>query len=176
MDNSDRLKHYCLLAEISRKWATTMDTKAAFISALNLGLLSFIWAGTRLYESIGYVKFFGSIATFISLGSLVTALFVVLPRSTLKSVFGKKVQYAGDYKPISFYGFIANHYPKGFEDKLLADTQALNEDDFLKEALEQHYTISHIVQKKDNQIAIAGNLLIWSLLLTAISIFLKLII
>lgn len=100
---------------------------------------------------------------------------MVLPRSSLKSVFGKKAIYSENYKPISFYDFVSNYYPKDREDQFLIDVQDMNDEAFAKEALEQHYTVSHVVQQKDNTVALAGSFLFCALFLTGISLFFKVV-
>ena len=47
MDSGEHLKVYQGFAE-NRKWVSVMDAKAGFISAMNAGVLTFIWSGAKL--------------------------------------------------------------------------------------------------------------------------------
>ncbi len=170
MNDSDKYKAYSSMAETTRKWVSVMDTKAGFISALNAGLLGFIWTGAKLIEA-GLPKVFALSATVFSLLSLFTALKVVLPRASLKHVFGKHSTYSS--KQISFYGFVADYYPKEDSNRFLDEVQQIDEVSLAREALEQHFTISHIVQCKSKLVAVAGYLLQIALVLTVFSMFIK---
>ncbi|WP_087128854.1 hypothetical protein [Caballeronia concitans] len=58
MSDPDKLKAFQATAEISRKWVSVMDTKAAFVSAMNAALLVFVWTGElgkdRLFDASVY--------------------------------------------------------------------------------------------------------------------------
>ena len=173
MTDAEKLKIYSAMTETTRKWVSVMYTKAGFISALNAGLLAFVWTGAKLIEGDFWQKYLALGATAFSLVSLFMALRVVLPCCTLKQVFGRNLAYVEDFKPISFYGFVAGNYPKGQDGRFIKDVMELDEKDLAKEALEQHFTISHVVQSKSNSVAIAGHFLKIALLLIGAGLFKK---
>jgi hypothetical protein len=173
MTDADKLKIYTAMAETNRKWVSVMDTKAGFISALNAGLLGFVWTGAKLIDGSCWQKDLAMAVTGFSLVSLLVALRVVLPRASLKHVFGRHSTYVEGFKPISFYGFVADHYPKGQDGRFINEVKKLDEAALIDEALEQHFTTSHIVQAKSNCVAIAGLFLKTALLLTGVALFLK---
>ncbi|MEI8209308.1 MAG: Pycsar system effector family protein [Methylococcales bacterium] len=173
MNDSDKLKTFTAMAETTRKWVSVMDTKAGFLSALNAGLLGFIWTGAKLADGSCWSKGLAILATVFSLASLLVALWVVLPRASLKKIFGRNMSYVEGFKPISFYGFVADHYPKGEDGRFLEEVKKLDEDALIDEALEQHFTLSHIVQTKSNYVVIAGRFLMVGLLLAGAALFSK---
>jgi len=171
--DTDKLKIYTAMAETTRKWVSVMDTKARFLSALNAGLLGFIWTGAKLIDASCWPKGLAMAATGFSLVSLWVALRVVLPRASLKHVFGRHATYVEGFKPISFYGFVADHYTKGEDGRFINEVKNLDDAALIDEALEQHFTTSHIVQAKSKCVAIAGLFLKTALLLTGVALFLK---
>jgi len=173
MTDAEKLKVFSAMAETTRKWVSVMDTKAGFLSALNAGLLGFIWTGAKLIDGACWPKYLAVAATVFSLASLWTALRIILPRASLKHVFGRCSTYIEGFKPISFYGFVADHYPKGEDGRFLREAKKLDNEALIDEALEQHFTTSHIVQVKSNHVAIAGYLLQASLLLAGAALFTK---
>ena len=88
MTDADKLKIFAAMAETTRKWVSVMDTKAGFISALNAGLLGFIWTGAKLVEGGCWQKGLALAATVFSFSSLFVALRIVLPRASLKHILG----------------------------------------------------------------------------------------
>jgi len=178
MTDADKLKTYAGMTETTRKWISVMDTKAGFISALNAGLLGFIWTGAKLTEGVGWnwPKCLALTATAAALASLLIALNIVLPRSSLEHVFGRGSKYVDGFKAISFYGYVAKHYPKGQDGRFLDDVKKLDDAALIDEALEQHFTISHVVQAKSNCVAKAGLLLKLALLLTGAALILKVLV
>jgi hypothetical protein len=173
MTDADKLKIFAAMAETTRKWVSVMDTKAGFISALNAGLLGFIWTGAKLVEGGCWQKSLALAATVFAFSSLFVALRIVLPRASLKYIFGRHTSYVEGFKPISFYGFVADHYPKGEDGRFLDEVKKLDEAALIDEALEQHFTTSHVVQAKSNCVAVAGLFLKASILLTGAALFSK---
>lgn len=173
MTDADKLKIFAAMAETTRKWVSVMDTKAGFISALNAGLLGFIWTGAKLIDASCWTKYLAMAATGLSLVSLWVALRIVLPRASLKHVFGRHSTYVEGFKPISFYGFVADHYPKGDDGRFLDEVKKLDEAALIDEALEQHFTTSHVVQAKSKCVAVSGLFLKASILLTGAALFSK---
>ena len=149
-----KLDHYN--AELGRKWSSVMDSKASFLSAINVALLGFIWTQAKLSTSTGIVYKISLIATIFSAISLFVALRVVLPRTKLKQIFGKPLEYTKGNHPVSFFGFVASNYPIEKHTDFLNYVNNMDEEAFLNEAIEQHYTISHVVHKKSNNVACAG--------------------
>ena len=170
MKNEDRLKAYREMTEVSRKWVSVMDAKAAFLSALNAGLLTFIWSGARLVEKGGGTKWLALVASGISIVSLLAALWVVLPRESLSRIFGKGSRYADGFKAVSFYGYVATHYPKGKEGEFISDVEKMDVKTLAFEALEQHFTISHTVQQKSVWVTRAGWLLFTALIFAGLAL------
>jgi hypothetical protein len=149
MDDADRIKTYQGMAEVSRKWVTVLDAKAAFLVAINGALLSFIWASAKLPESpVHWVKSVSLIATGLSLISFCLALFVVYPRTQLA------LKASVDH--VTFYMHVASKYGEGegvrFAEKVLTMTDA----DLAREALEQHHAISHIALIKSVRVTHAA--------------------
>ena len=173
MNDDEKLKIYMTWADISRKWVSTMDSKAAFLSALNAGLLGFIWTGAKLVESNNCSKWFALCASMFSFASLFSALYTVLPRWSLRQIFGSNSRYVKDFKAVSFYGFVASHYPKGTESNFFSDVAKMDALDLNKEALEQHFTISHALQIKSNWVRNSGWLLLMALSLTVVGLLVK---
>ncbi|MBC3884107.1 MULTISPECIES: hypothetical protein [Undibacterium] len=171
--DEDRLKMYVAIAETSRKWVSVMDTKAGFLSALNAALLAFIWTGARLLECGPWSKGFALTASSLAILSLLFSLLTVIPRGSLAQIFGAESRYINDFKPISFYGYVAEYYPKGHENKFIEDVLALSPTKLCHEVLEQHYTISHGLKIKSNWVERAGWLLVGGLALTALALLAK---
>lgn len=170
MNETEKLKTYTAFVDNTRKWVTIMDTKAGFISALNAGLLSFIWTGGKLVngECLQYVL--AIFATIFSFTSLIIAVWIVIPRATLCAVFNSNTAYKPEYKPISFYGYVANNYPKKDFSKFITDVKNLSDEDLIDEVLEQHFTTSHIANTKSKLTERAGWSLLAALFLTFLAI------
>lgn len=60
------------------------------------------------------------------------------------------------YEGISFYGYVASQYPGGKHAEFEFDVWPMNEEQLAREALEQHYTISHIVHAKSRLVTFAA--------------------
>jgi putative intracellular protease/amidase len=173
MDELDRFKIYSSMAETSRKWVSAMDAKAGFISALCAASLAFIWTGAKLADSQGYVKALAITATLLILISLFIALRVILPRVILFHAFGKHLVYADDYHPITFFSYVAEKYPTEKHQQFLELVDSMDEKAFAREAIEQHYTISHILQRKSKGVAIAGWVWLIATAVVVVAMFLR---
>lgn len=156
MEELDRFKAYSAMTEVSRKWVSIMDTKAGFISALCGSTIVFIWTGAKLPDQIGIVRSLALAATAILFISLFLSLRVILPRISLRQVFWQKLTYSESYKPISFFGYVADTYPAKEHKTFVSHVDAMGEKELAREALEQHYTISHLLQQKSRGVALAG--------------------
>lgn len=161
MNTADRLKVYQGFADLGRKWSQVMDAKAGFLSALNMALIGFIWTGSKLGETSGCLYILAFVATAIALISLFISLMVVSPRTTLKHTFGIDMEYTNGYRAVSFFGDVAKNYPPDRHEEFMNDVDAMDDEAFAREALEQHYTISHVVQKKSDGVARAS--ILWFL-------------
>lgn len=156
MTDADRLKNYAAMTEASRKWASVMDVKASFISALNTTTLAFIWTGAKLSDSDGTPYYLAIGASALLLVSLVVTLRVILPRTKLEQAFKRDTAYTEGYEPMSYFGYVATRYSLDQHEKFFSVVDAMDEAAFAQEALEQHFTISHIAQKKASGVALAG--------------------
>jgi hypothetical protein len=83
------------------------------------------------------------------------------------------LEYTSNYKAVSFFSYIAANYPHEKHSDFIADVDAMNDEDFAREALEQHFTISHIVQKKTDGVVRAGGLWIIATTLTVIALVIR---
>lgn len=176
MEPAERLKVYQGFAELGRKWTQVMDAKAGFLSALNVTLITFVWVWAKLGAESGCIHTLALLATILASISLVISLYVILPRTTLKHVFGFDLEYTKGYRAVSFYGFVAGNYPleknPPFEKhkEFMEAVNAMDEDDFVQEALEQHYTISHVVQKKSDGVIRAGYLWLIAVMVVVVAL------
>jgi len=148
MTHEDRYKAYTAFAEVSRKWVTVMDTKAGFIAALNLGLLGFLWTGAKLFDFEGLTRWLRYRQPSFALISLLAAIWVVLPRETLKEIFGKKNPMGSGEPASQFLWFTSplNYTTSDFSkfERYVAD---LDHERLAQEALKQHFVICHSVAK-----------------------------
>ena len=156
METLDRQKTYLTMAETTRKWVSVMDTKAGFLSTLNVATLTFMWGGARFGVPQGLTRVLLLTATVFILLSLFLALKVILPRIHPRHAFGTPMQYVNDYEPISYFGCVAKNYPLDRHADFMSRVDGMDEIAFAREALEQHYTTCHIVQKKSTGVAYSG--------------------
>lgn len=156
MEDLDRFKAYSAMTETSRKWVSVIDTKAGFLSGLCAATLAFVWTGAKLADAQGCVRYLALSATVMLLTSLFLALKVVLPRISLRHAFGSDLTYAASHHPISFFGYVADKFPAKKHAQFVALVDAMDEKALAREALEQHYTICHVLQRKSSGVAWAG--------------------
>ncbi len=105
--------------------------------------------------------------------SLYLALKVVLPRINLRHAFGTPLKYVNKYEPISFFSYVAKNYPVEKHADFITKVDGMDEIDFVREALEQHYTTCHVVQRKSNGVAYAGWLWMLASILTVLAMIIK---
>lgn len=172
MSKSERLKIYQGYADIGRKWSQVMDAKAGFLSALNAALIGFIWTGASTSNACEHAHNLAMISTVIAFISLFMCLLVVFPRTSLKQAFGVPLKYSGNHHAISYYNYVANNFPHGKFETFMEVVNDMDEDMLSREALEQHYTISHIVNTKSNVVAQASILWLVAMILSIIYLFL----
>ncbi len=173
MEPAERVKTYAAFAESTRRWIAVMDTKAGFLSALNGALLTFMWIGARLSDVLPAVKWMAFGASVFSLLALLAALWIIIPRQTPSVVLGRRMGWQGEYRPISFYGFVASRYADTDFRRFESDVAELDAADFSREALEQHFTVSRIVQAKSAWVTISGQLTLASMALAGAALLLK---
>jgi hypothetical protein len=150
LEPRERFAIYTAYAAITRSWTPVMDAKGAFFSALNAGLLAFLWGNSNV-EKWGTAERFCTVAaTIASIAGLIFALMVLTPREGWSGLVGRRQKWGKDYKPFSFYGFIAKRYGMNSFRELFEDINQLDEADFALEALEQHFRISQVIQAKSN--------------------------
>lgn len=150
MDDDDRLKLYSSYAEVGRKWTSVMDSKGTFFSAMNAGILAFLWGSVKIKDWEGVAFAFGAAATVCSLLALIAAILVIAPRESLSILVGKKSPWTAEYKPLSFYGYVATKYGNDALKDMVRDFRKLETEAFAYEALEQHHSISQVIQRKSN--------------------------
>jgi hypothetical protein len=174
MNDIDRQKLYASYADISRRWTATMDSKGAFFSALNAGILAFLWGSLKVENWTGIERYFCKGATGASLLALGCALIAVAPREKLSTLVGRKSPWTPTFKPLSFYGYVAKHYGKDGLREMVNDFRVLDEAGFAYEALEQHFSISLVIQRKSNWVYRAAACTVSSIALVGVALFLRL--
>jgi hypothetical protein len=166
----ERYKIYSAFAEMSRKWVSVIDTKAGFIAALNLGLIGFLWTGAKMFEFAGLTRWLTVSSTVFALTSLLAAIWVVLPRESLREIFGRKLRWNEANRPVSFYGYVASEYGASDFEKFEEDVSALDQEELSREALKQHFVISHSVAKKSAFLKVAGVFLLSALICVGVAL------
>jgi len=175
LDAEHRLRVYTAFADNTRKWVTIMDAKAGFLSALNGVLIAFLWAGMRLGEGAPTpcARTVAVASSLIALLALLVALWSMLPRESPRVVFGGKAEWTPSYQPFSFYGFVSTRYMPADFSKLETDLGNLDETGLAREALEQHFTISHVVRAKSVCVTRSGYLTVVAIVLAGAALLLK---
>ncbi|WP_199272048.1 hypothetical protein [Paraburkholderia acidiphila] len=160
MDDAERLRLYQGMAEVSRKWVTTLDAKAGFIAAINAALLGFIWTTTKLPTAAASTPWphrLGFFATGLSLISLCLAMVVVVPRIRLSSAPPtREPNSKPSVEAVTFYGFVAAKYPASRATQFAEDVLQMPDSDLAREALEQHHAICHVAHTKNCNVSWAG--------------------
>ncbi|TBR07572.1 MAG: hypothetical protein EPO47_10860 [Rugosibacter sp.] len=175
MTDDEKLKVWSGYAEISRKWITVMDAKAGFISGLNFGLLALLWSGAKIQDGGCLTKWLGVIATLLIVVSVICAIVSAIPRESLSKIFGKGIRWSGNYKPFSYYGFVAQTFePSDFE-RLKTEANTLDTARVAEEALEQHFVLSHTIARKSGYVRIAGSLLAGATCLSGLTVIARLL-
>jgi hypothetical protein len=167
----ERLKLYASMGDITRRWVSTADTKAAFLSAANAALLAFLWTGLKISDLTLWPRALGMGASACCFASILFALLVVVPRITLPQIHKRKAAYKDTYKAISFWGYVAHTYPVEKVDQFFNDVGAMTYADLAREALEQHHTNCHVVQEKMRMVAISSRLFLVSLAIVIFNFF-----
>lgn len=173
MEIDDRLKMYLSFADVSRRWTSVMDAKAAFLSALNGGLLAFLWGGAKLEGWNVLEKTLGYGATLVALFGLMAALWTVSPREKLSFLVGKRSRWQAEYKPVSFYGYVAKKYGKYDFKNMESDLAKMDAAQFAHEALEQHFNISRVIQTKSEWVFRTVMLTLLALALAGCALLIK---
>lgn len=169
MEPAERVRTYTALAESTRKWASVMDTKAGFLSAINGALLTFMWVGARLTGVVPAAQWLAVAASLCSLLALLAALWIIIPRDSIGRRSGAK----DEYRPISFYGYVATRYADADYHQFGTELAGFDEADFSREALEEHFTVSRIVKEKAAWVSVSGALTLVSMGLAGIALLVK---
>jgi hypothetical protein len=169
MEPVERAQTYAALAESTRRLVGLMDGKAGFLFAANGALLTFMWIGARLGDVMPAAQWLALGASLGSLLALLAALWVVIPRRSV-ALPGSE---GSDYRPISFYGYVATQYAPGEFRRFEHDVGQFDADDFSREALAEHFMISRIVKNKTAWVTISGALTFFSMALAGIALLVK---
>ncbi|WP_181321935.1 hypothetical protein [Trinickia symbiotica] len=164
MDNVDRIKTFQAMADVSRKWITALDAKAAFLVAVNGALLGFIWTGAKLPDCpLHWVKALAYVSSALAFFSLFIAMLTVFPRV--------KLDIKPTVKHVSFYAYVAGKYAQQDGARFADDTLAMTDAELAREALEQHHAISHVAMIKNSGVMYASGFWIAALISAAVAVF-----
>lgn len=169
MDPAARSLAYAALADATRRLVSLMDGKAGFLFTVNGALLTFMWIGARLGDVAPAAQWLALAASFTSLLALLAALWVVIPRRTVALPGSEK----GDYRPISFYGYVATHYAATEFRRFEQEVAQFDTADFSREALAEHFMVSRIVKNKTAWVTISGALTFASMALAGAALLVK---
>jgi hypothetical protein len=169
MEPAERAQTYAALAESTRRLVGLMDGKAGFLFAVNGALLTFMWIGARLGDVTPAAQWLALGASLGSLLALLAALWVVIPRRSV-ALPGSETS---DYRPISFYGYVATHYAPTEFRRFERDVAQFDADDFSRESLAEHFMVSRIVKNKTAWVTISGALTFSSMALAGIALLVK---
>ncbi|MEO8536712.1 MAG: hypothetical protein ABI533_04240 [Betaproteobacteria bacterium] len=169
MEPAERARTYAALAESTRRWVVVMDGKAGFLFTVNGALLTFMWIGARLTDVAPAAQWLAVGASLGSLLALLAALWVVIPRRT----FALSGTQHGEYRPISFYGYVATHYGAREFRRFEQDAAAFDDADFSRESLAEHFMVSRIVRNKTAWVVISGALTFASMALAGAALLVK---
>jgi hypothetical protein len=169
MEPAERTQTYAALAESTRRLVALMDGKAGFLFAVNGGLLTFMWVGARLGEVAPAAQWLALGASLCSLLALLAALWVVIPRRST-ALPGTE---SNDYRPISFYGYVATEYAPTEFRRFEHDIAQFDSADFSREALAEHFMVSRIVKNKTAWVTISGALTFSSMALAGGALLVK---
>lgn len=137
--------------------------------------MAFLWGGAKIGDWHGVERYFGAASTVVALFALTAALSVITPREKLSYLVGKRNRWIADYKPVSFYGYIAKTYGKDDFSRMESDLAKMDDAAFADEALEQHFAISLIIQTKSEWVFRAGMITFCSIALAGIGLVLKIL-
>jgi hypothetical protein len=163
MNETDQVKTFQGMADVSRKWVTTLDTKAGFLVAVNGALLGFIWGSAKLPGSaVHWVKSLAYVSSGLAFFSIFLAMLTVFPRI--------KLEIKPTVKPVTFYGFVAGKYAQQDGASFVSDVLAMSDADLAREALEQHHAICHVAMLKNTYVIHAAFLWFASFIFAAASV------
>jgi len=165
----ERAQAYAALAESTRRLVGLMDGKAGFLFAVNGALLTFMWIGARLGDVAPAAQWLAIGASLGSLLALLAALWVVIPRRSI-ALPGSE---SSDYRPISFYGYVATQYAPTEFRRFEHDVAQFDADDFSRESLAEHFMVSRIVKNKTSWVTISGALTFTSMALAGAALLVK---
>ena len=169
MQPAERAQTYAALADATRRLVSLMDGKAGFLFTVNGALLTFMWIGARLGDVAPAAQWLALAASFTSLLALLAALWVVIPRRTVALPGSEKA----DYRPISFYGYVATHYAATEFRRFENDVAQYDTTEFAREALAEHFMVSRIVKNKTAWVTISGTLTFASMAMAGVALLVK---
>ena len=85
----------------------------------------------------------------------------------LRAAIGRLGAISGEYRPISFYGYVATHYAATEFRRFEQEVAQFDTADFSREALAEHFMVSRIVKNKTAWVTISGALTFASMALAA---------
>jgi len=166
---AERARTYATLADSTRRWVAVMDTKAGFMFAVHGALLTFMWTAARLGEVLALARWLAMGASLCSLLALLAALWIIIPRAAI----GRLGAGSAQYRPISFYGYVARVYAAEEFGRFESDLAKLDDADFAREAMEEHFTVSRIVEAKATWVSVSGGLTLASMALAGLALLVK---
>lgn len=169
MEPAERAQIYAALADSTRRLVSLMDGKAGFLFAANGALLTFMWIGARLGDVAPAAQWLALGASLGSLLALLAALWVVIPRRSVELPGSE----SSDYRPISFYGYVATRYAATEFRRFEHDVAQFDAADFSREALAEHFMVSRIVKNKTAWVTISGALTFGSMALAGVALLVK---
>lgn len=169
LDPAQRAQIHAALADATRRWVAVMDGKAGFLFTVNGALLTFMWIGARLGDVVPAALWLALCASLVSLLALLAALWVVVPRRSVPLPGGA----SRDYRPISFYGYVATEYAPSEFRRFEQDVASFGVEDFAREALAEHFIVSRIVKNKTQWVTISGALTLASMALAGAALLVK---
>lgn len=152
-----------------------MDSKGAFLSALNGGILAFQWGSLKVETWTGVERYLCIAGTGFSLFALIAALLVITPREKLSLLVGKRSPWTHEYKPLSFYGYIAKQYGPDRLKEMVNDFRTLDAAAFAYEALEQHFAISGVIQRKSGWVFRSSAATLSALACIGVAMFIRMV-
>lgn len=169
MDAGERARVYAALADGTRRWVSVMDTKAGFLFAANGALLTFMWIGARVGDVQFAARWLAIAGSLCSLFALLAALWIVIPRPSLGGPGAAKRR----SPPISFYGHVASAYGENEFARFERELGEFDDQDFAREALEEHFVVSRIVKAKATWVSVSGGLTLFGMALAGVALIFK---
>ncbi|CAE6754594.1 Pycsar system effector family protein [Paraburkholderia haematera] len=166
MNDAEQVKTFQAMAEVSRKWVTTLDAKAGFLVAINGALLGFVFSSAKLTDCpLHWVRVPAYVAAALALASLLLAATVVFPRI--------KLDVSPSVGAVTFFAYVASKYAEPDGKRFVVDVFAMSDRDLAREALEQHHAISHVAMIKNTRVTHASTCWLGALIFTVGAVLIK---